>query len=1035
MPLLHVLALVIVFAGALLPAPVALRAQDLGSAPATTPSVQSALGGALQYSVDGNGARFTLQPALAADVQETLAAFGATTRYQGYDLPIAVVPLRVGSADTPIQFGRVESIELPAGVVVPGAPLELGNLPLDAASAAAIGESFDPATDPATTGAQVVALPEEPLLPDAPIFVLRSGELNGVPTIVLAISPIYAEGGVTRFATSVEAFVSGAQPVSADALAESPAEAAATWGATSAAGLSPDMVEACANYTLPLVDSGEKILRVSKTGLQSVARSSLGSMSGMTAAQLSLTRNGVRVPVQIVGGELRFYAPSVGDRWNPTDAYILRPASTQFPALPMGANQAVSTVAAGAASQVLDEGTWRNNLLYSSLYKGADSDHWSAGDIWINPTAPQPANRQSAPVTAVLNDSALLNPPNKLPLVGGASDFTFAVSPYKRASNSPRLYTLVARDGGATNEVDFPFFATINSKGDWPAGLTESATFASNPASLVISLSPVGTNTAPSGLLIDSISYSRPASLALGGNGAIFRGTSAQTQYRWSGAASGFLLYDVTDPNAPVQLTGATANGFTDGRGAGKRYLVTGAGFLHTPTVEVKYLQNYSALTGVQAIYIVAGSDFATALKPLADLRCESYKVAVVDVRAIYNRYSHGQVSAEAVRNFLRDAWYDGSEAGAPAFNFFTWDPISVVLVGDATYDPWNYTRKTGKNYNLVPAWMGDEIDPYIGEAACDPCFGQLNGNDPHTGDATTARPGLFTMEIYVGRLPANSASEVTEVAAKIVRYETTGSDHEPWRGNMLFVADNYWRPTGNTFTQDPAGNFARTSDDLRSIYMTGHNESRGQRSYWDPAPQLNVPSAVGQSWRANTRPALATAMLSALNSKPALVLYNGHANHFYMGSTEPPAVNSERDYVMMFQDVGQISNINEAFMLLSMTCQTSQFVVPTDGGRTIDENYLLNGSSGAIATWGSTGLSPVVGHEVLQEGYLRQLLSRTTPQSIGVLLRAGYENVILHGVNADDILRTFMLMGDPLTKFRFNPSASALYLPIIDGN
>jgi hypothetical protein len=329
---------------------------------------------------------------------------------------------------------------------------------------------------------------------------------------------------------------------------------------------------------------------------------------------------------------------------------------------------------------------------------------------------------------------------------------------------------------------------------------------------------------------------------------------------------------------------------------------------------------------------------------------------------------------------------------------------------------------------------MRDDVDPYIGEAACDPCFGQLNGNDPHTGDATTAKPGLFTMEIYVGRLPANTAAEVSEVVAKIVRYETTGNDYEPWRGNMLFLADNYWKPdNAGGYYQDLAGDFAKTADQVRDFYMTGQNESRGARAYWDPAPQKNVPSAVDQTWRSYTRADLAKAVVSSLNRKPALVIYNGHANNFYMGNTEPPAPNSERDYVMMFQDVGALTNSNELFMLLSMTCRTSQFVEPTDGGRTIDENYILTGSGGAIATWGSTGLSPVAGHEVLQEGYLKQLLSKDTPQPIGVLLRAGYENVILYAPGSDDILRTFMLMGDPLTKFRFNPTASALYLPVID--
>ncbi len=1038
-PLLHFALLAIVMVAPFLPARVALLAQD---ANVTNPSPQSGLGGALQYSFDGSGAHFSIQPWIGSDSQQTIAALGATSRYQGYDLPIQVVALQVPSADAPIQFGRIESVELPVDLVLPGPPEELPDFALDAAGAAAIGESIDPATDPLATGTLQIALPADPVLPDAPIFVLRSGELNGVQTVVLAISPIYTEAGVTRLATNVEAFVAGAAPVASGSIELSPAEAAATWGEVSAAGIAPDMVEACANYTLPLVDSGEKILRVSKTGLQSVPRSSLGALSGLTAAQLHLSLNGVQLAVQTLGnattGELRFYAPSVGDRWNPTDAYILRPASPQFPAMAMAAPQAVATVSAGAASTVFDDGTWRNNVLYSSLYKGADSDHWSAGDLWVNPSATSTAGRNSEPVTAALTDATRLNPPNRLPLVSGNSTFTFDISPYARVSNSPRQYALVAKSGGNTAQIDFSSFDAPNGSRDWPPGLSESKEIGFNPASLTLSLTQASTSTAASGAFIDSVSYSRPAQLALGGNGAVFRGAANQSVYRWSGAAAGRLLYDVTNPASPVQLTGATDNGFTDNRGAlGRTYLVTGADFLHTPAVETKFLQNYAdrALVDVQAIYITANSDFAAALKSLTDLRCQSYKVAVVDVRAIYNRYSHGQVSQDGVRDFLRDAWFDGLEVGGPSFNDFTWKPISVVLVGDATYDPWNYTKKTGKNYMMVPAYMHDDIDPFIGETACDPCYGQLNGDDPHTGDATTTKPGLFAMEIYVGRLPANTASEVADVAAKLVRYETTGSDHEPWRGNMLFLADNYWKPDkSGGFYKDDAGDFAKTSNGVRDIYMTGANASRGARAYWDPAPQLNVPSAENEWWRANTRPQLATAVVSALNSKPALVVYNGHANNYYMGSTEPPNTNSERDYVMMFQDVGVLQNYNEPFMLLSMTCRTSQFVVPTDQGRTIDENYLLVGSGGAIATWGSTGLSAVVGHEVLQEGYLKQLLSKNTPQPIGVLLRAGYENVILHAVGADDILRTFMLMGDPLTKFRFSPVAAGLYLPIVDG-
>lgn len=1009
------LALLLVVSLVLPAAPVYAQELPATDSPLPTDKTEGLAG--LVLHPEESGTRLILSSPIGASTAETLALAGSIQRYQGYDLPMQTVVLRIPGPEyvQALQILGVNAVDLPADAVQPGPPDDLGLLPVDAAAAAAAGESFTE-----NDGAPIaLAIQPDPELPVAPVFVLRSGQMNGEWVVVLAVSPLYQESGSTRFATHIEAFFPGAQPSGDNLIAESEAETAALTGEESVlAAASPDLAEACAAYTLPLNDSGERILRVSNPGLQVVPRSALGPLSALPANQLSLSLNGMPVAVQISGGNLIFYANSVGDRWNPTDAYVLRPSSTQFPARIMAGAQTVSALSGGGVSVVIDRGITRNNTLYSSLWRGFDGDHWSAGDIWINATGR--GGKPSGTLNVVLNNAALNTPPNKLPPSTGATTLAFNVSPYKAVNSSPRQYNLAVKIGNSTTTVAFPEFAL-----PWPDGLSGTVTVATNPSSLTLSLSQVLTYSSESGLLIDSVAYARPVTLALAQNGAVFEGNSGQNQYRWSGAASGFLLYDVTDPSAPIPLTGASASGFTDGRGAAKRYLVTGEGFLHTPAVEVKNLQEYKNLTGVQAIYITANGDFANALKPLTDHRCKSYKVAVVDVKAIYNRYSNSQVSADAIRNFLRDAWYS-SEVGNPGFNYFTWKPLSVVMVGDATYDPWNYSKKTGKNYNLLPAFMHEDIDPFIGEAACDNCYGQLNGEDPHTGDGT-----LFTMEIYVGRIPANTAGEVADASYKIVRYETQGSDLDPWRGSTLLFADNYWRHDGNGgFYRDPAGDFAKTSDEVRSIAIDGRGEGLTSRVYYDPAPQLNVTSAVNDWWRSNTRTALKTDVMRALNSKPALIIYNGHANTFHMGSTESPAGDTTREYVLMFQDVGALTNSNELFLLLSMTCQTSQFVVPTDGGRTIDEFYLLSPASGAFATWGSTGQSAVAGHEVLQDGFLTQLFGKTAPQTLGVLLRAGYENVLRKDVRNVDVLRTFMLMGDPLTKYRFNSQPNTIFVP-----
>jgi len=1022
-----------------LPAAPAARAQEPVPATSVVSSSQKGLGG-LTITPEAEGTRLLLSSPTGASVAETLALAGTTERYQGYDLPLQTVALRVPGPESvqSLQILNVEAVDLPVDSVQPGPPEELALPLLDAAGAAAAGENL------AEDEGEVFALaPQpEPVLPVAPVFVLRSGEINGEWVIVLAVTPVYQEAGILRFATRVEAFLPGAQPLGENLVAESAAEAAALTGEASAvAAASPDMVGMCEdNYNLALAaDDRERILRVEHPGLQVVPIASLGDSLKEHIAkggQLSLTLNGNPVAVQVTGESLIFYVESVGDRWNPTDAYVLRRHSNEFPAKPMAAAQVVTALeGSGSPSVVIDRGISRKNVDYSVQFRGFDGDHWSAGDLWINPGATPAASK---PLVVALDNPALNTPSNKLPLADGFTTLGFNVSPYAAVNDSPLQYNLAVKIGAYTATVAFPEVVASASTA-WPDGLSASTTVAANPASLTLSLSQVATFTAKSGLLIDSVTYSRPVTLTLAGNGAVFEGNADQNEYRWTGVADGNLLYDVTDPNAPIPLIGANANGFTDSRGAAKRYLVTGQGFVHTPAVEMRYVQYYERMQdqGIQAIYITANQDFATSLKPLTDHRCKSYKVAVVDVQAIYNRYSNSQVSADAIRNFLRDAW-DSNGVGAKSFNYFTWKPLSVVLVGDATYDPWNYLEKK-KSFNLVPPYMYYETHPFIGEAACDNCYGQLNGDDPHTGDATATDPGFFAMEIHVGRIPANTEAEVRDVANKIVRYETQGRDQDAWRGNTLLLADNYWKPDNKgNFYRDAAGDFAATADQLYSIVTAGRGGAMTSRVYFDPAPHLNGPSAMNEWWRSNTRQSLKTDVLGALNSKPALVMYNGHATYYHMGSTESPAGDKTREYVLMMYDALDLKNSAELFLLVSMTCQTSQFTLPTDGGRTIDENFLLSPATGAFATWGSTGFTAVMGHEVLQEGFLRQLLSKSTPQTLGVLLRAGYENVLLNGRNSDDALRTFMLMGDPLTKFRFNgggangSQASKLFLPTV---
>jgi len=78
-------------------------------------------------------------------------------------------------------------------------------------------------------------------------------------------------------------------------------------------------------------------------------------------------------------------------------------------------------------------------------------------------------------------------------------------------------------------------------------------------------------------------------------------------------------------------------------------------------------------------------------------------------VQAIYDAWSFGQISPDAIRAFIRYAAATWNRA-----------PTVVTLVGDGTSDPLNYTKRD--NISFIPPYLA-MVDPWIGETACETCY------------------------------------------------------------------------------------------------------------------------------------------------------------------------------------------------------------------------------------------------------------------------------------------------------------------------
>jgi hypothetical protein len=143
---------------------------------------------------------------------------------------------------------------------------------------------------------------------------------------------------------------------------------------------------------------------------------------------------------------------------------------------------------------------------------------------------------------------------------------------------------------------------------------------------------------------------------------------------------------------------------------------------------------------------IITYKDFAQSLQPFVALKqSQGYKVAVVDVENIYDEFSYGVHSPQALKDFLN-------------WTYLHWpmQPQYVMLAGSGSLDPKNYTGLG--DTDLVPAKL---IDTSSMETVSDDWFADFD-ND---GKA----------QMSIGRLPVRTADEATTVVNKIIAYEKSG--------------------------------------------------------------------------------------------------------------------------------------------------------------------------------------------------------------------------------------------------------------------
>ncbi len=218
-------------------------------------------------------------------------------------------------------------------------------------------------------------------------------------------------------------------------------------------------------------------------------------------------------------------------------------------------------------------------------------------------------------------------------------------------------------------------------------------------------------------------------------------------------SSSQVRMFDVTEPNAVQELLGTIRKGSSDFnltiavQGSGQRTLLamTSDQAKRAANVTANRPSSWRLPTQAADLVIFTRSEFANAIEPLRSLRqSQGLNTAVVDIEDVYDEFSYGNRSPQALKDFLLYAKVNWRLA-----------PRFVLLAGDSSYDPKNYLGLS--DYDVVPTRL---IDTRFMETASDDWFVDFDNDG--------------APEISVGRLPVRNTLEAAGIVAKLVSYDSS---------------------------------------------------------------------------------------------------------------------------------------------------------------------------------------------------------------------------------------------------------------------
>lgn len=553
---------------------------------------------------------------------------------------------------------------------------------------------------------------------------------------------------------------------------------------------------------------------------------------------------------------------------------------------------------------------------------------------------------------------------------------------------------------------------TVGTGGFYGSGITDdgllyevnapSSALLEGPNTLTIQADPIPGQNPPHKFLVDWADIVPRRQFVALNNRLAFRQPQAGN---WKYAATGFTgsaeIFDVTDPLNPLRITGATGSGtITFERPGPAAYEMVATSARLSPLTIVKDTPSNLRLSTNRADYIIiTDPTLAGALTPLINHRTsQGLAVKVAYVQDIFDEFSEdvspnytsGLYSPDAIQAFL-DYAYHNWQAPAPSY---------VLLAGVGSYDHRNLTQSNGSGGNLVPVYLMSGIDSNLGETVSDNHYADL------TGDRIP--------EMHIGRFPASTSAELSNMVNKTIARETTPI--ATWMGTQFYVVDNGRVPT--PCNQDPAGDFFATANNFIANHFPAGQLL--QRAYY--APSQCYPNASYPLYEPHFMPsnaAMTERILNQFNQGKQFIVYMGHSGTQVWG----------HENFFSVSNISQLNNGNRTPIMLPMTCLEGYFQNPASDSLS---EALLKASNGAVASFAPTGFQVQQGHDYLLQGFYQSVY--TLDQRI--LGQAVFQAKLHLHENAPDsfqnLVDTYVLLGDPALRYKVWEYESQLMLPVI---